>query len=344
MALKFVDSVEHYDTAHLLKKWTIGGGGVVAGGRNGQGIQLVAGTPFLLKTLDYESTWIIGFAAKFSVIGPVTSLCFLGAPLVTHVGTTLAQLTVEADGTVSLYGGTTNLVGNSAGTLVLHDSTWYYFEVKVIYSGASPINIHGTVRVNGQTIIDAAGVSTGINSTQLIIQAAKSDYFGFSPQIGSGNITFDDIYVCDGTGSTNNDFIGDVKILAVYPRLDNTTQWSGGATPQFSLVNEHIPDDDTTYISSSTANQISDFFFDMISSFTGTVPGVQYLIYARKDDEGTRSIKHTVDGAPPMGVPEEFLADLYVYYHIPFDTDPIANAAWTVANFNSRKFGVKLIS
>lgn len=341
MALRFGDSFEPYASGNLLQMWTLGSGSIIPGGRNGQGLQVGAGAS-IQKTLDYQSTWILGFAVNFGTVGFNTSLCFFGAPFTSHVGATLAVVTIENDGTVSAYGGTTHLIGNSAGTLVLHANTWYYFEVKVTYSGSSPISVTTVVKVNGQTIINGTAI-TGINSTDLIIQDAKSDYFGISGLSGFGNTIFDDVYICDGTGIVNNDFLGDIKILAVYPITDETTQWTPiGGVSHFSLVNEHPPDDDTTYIESNTVGQIDDFLFQPISTFSGTVPGVLYSIYARKDDEGTRSIKHTVSGAPPVGVPEIFLSDLYVYTKVPFDTDP-DGGGWTVGAFNVKHFGVKLI-
>lgn len=343
--LKFLDSFEHYASANLLQKWTFGGASIVPGGRNGNGLQIGAGA-FVQKTLPYADEWIIGFACNLSVVSTVTSLCYIGAPAVNHTGLTLGVLTLEADATLSFYGGTTHIAGNTAGTLTLHANTWYYIEIKAKFSGSTPIQCQVDVKVNGQTVISNAGVTTGINASDLIIGSASADYFGFSGQITTGHITFDDVYVLDGTAGTtvhNNDFLGDIRILAIYPRADVTTDWTpiGPGTDHYQRVNEHIPDDDTTYIKSGNPNDIDDYLFDLVSSFTGTIPGAQFLVYARKDDEGTRSIKHTVDQS--VGTfPEVFLADLYVYYHVPMDSKP-GGAGWTPALFNGTAFGVKLI-
>lgn len=158
----------------------------------------------------------------------------------------------------------------------------------------------------------------------------------------------DDFYVCDGTGSANLDFLGDCRVITVLPNAagdkSEMTLTGTGLTQHYQAVNDNPPDGDTTYVSSSTLNQIDLFHFADVS-IAGTVRGVQISLLARKDDAGTRTMASVVKSAGTEYVGSSFsLGTGYQYFSDVRETDPATGAAWTVGNFNSAQAGVKLVS
>lgn len=118
---------------------------------------------------------------------------------------------------------------------------------------------------------------------------------------------------------------------------------AGGA----AMVNDGInhtgtwPDDDVTYLSDATLNDISDFAHETLL-LTGTLLSVIHVTYARKDDGGARSIaQYTRSGGNPFVGATIGLTNSYLYYTDVLDNDPNTAAQWTVANYNTATFGVK---
>ena len=201
-----------------------------------------------------------------------------------------------------------------------------------------------TFRVNGVQIMTGSA-NTQSNLNQLLLQTPTANNHAFlAVGVNGPSLACDFLFIrCDGTGLVNK-FAGDVEISAVFPDADITTQWSSTGTPHYSQINEHIPDGDSSYISSNTAGQVDAFNFQPLSPFTGTVIGIHYLAFARKDDEGSRTFTLLVSGVEPVGCPAFSPSDDYIYFTFAMDADPDTGAAWTPTSFNSKVFGVKLLS
>jgi hypothetical protein len=348
--LRFLDSFDHLTidplsgpplNGNALQKWTSKGTtgiAVVANGRNGQGLKIFPGSA-ISKTIDQQVTWIIGWAVMFLDTGaqPGPNMLFLA-----NINTTLFNLQHNADSTFSLYAGNTlNLIGTSSFST--RPNIWYYLEAKVSFSGSNPILCTATFKVDGSTKVSGAA-PTGVNIANLIAQTATANFISLGSSGSTGGIIIDDVYMFDASGIKNNDFAGDIEIGVVFPDGDVLTQWTpnGISGGHFKCVNENPPDGDSTYISDSVAGHDDNFTWQDISSLTGVIKGLQYSAYARKDDEGTRTIKLTIQNANALSQ-QFFLNDDYNYYSTPMDTDSFG-ADWTVASFNAATFGVRLFS
>lgn len=126
----------------------------------------------------------------------------------------------------------------------------------------------------------------------------KANYHTFSAMpSGVGSCYLDDVYICDKSGGVNDTFLGDIKIGCIFPRQDVTTGWTPSTgTTHFSLVNEHVPDDDSTYVFTNSASAIDSYYFDNVSSFSGQIQGAQISFFARKNDEGSRAFRDVANG------------------------------------------------
>lgn len=346
MALLYCDSFAHYDNAHFLAKWTrmesIGGPSTLYGRAGRFGINIPQSGPgSASKTLPPRDNIVVGAYAYLNGVqgGPLYQAQVPNGFLT--VGN-ICTLSILSDGTVAAWAGFNNELIANPKTTVIPQKVPFYWEAKIntVLSGGL-IKPTIVVRINGQQIISGTA-SAGYTAN--LAADAKYDMHTF------GNAAFPssylgDLYICDQSGARNNDFLGDVKVGAIYPRLDSSSmQWtpSSGVTG-FNRVNAHVPPDDASFIETNNPGDLAEFFFDTIASFSGEILGFQYSIYTRKTDEGTRIVNHTAGLGTYVG-PDEYLGDGYFYRHLPFDVEPVSGLPPTPALINAQTFGLKLKS
>jgi hypothetical protein len=334
MTLRFVDSFDHYGTADFTKKWSTGSPTAINSTHarfGAAGMNLTSGA-IATKTLDSQATWIVGAAMRTTgypgSTAQIMSLYDSGSPQLTVAFTNTGQIAVYRGN-----GGTA--LGVLLGTTTLPQLTlnvWAYIELKA--------TIHDTVgayevRVGGSTVLSGLNVDTKNTANATANQVSLH---------GNVFLSVDDVYMCDSTGSTNNNFLGDVRVEALLPDgAGTTTQWTPSAGSNYQCVDDATPNSDTDYVSSSTANQIDTYNYSSLTPLTGTVYGVQTLLYARKDDAGTRSVAPVVrtSSTDYVGTSQSLSAS-YQYLTEIFEIDPNAAAAWTISTVNSAEFGQKL--
>ena len=344
MALRFIDSMAHYNAIQSPRKWSFAAGTwQSSGGR--RNAPTISGPGQFTKTLTHQNRYIQGAAVLYASRG--RSLALL------NNGAVIMQLNMNLDNTLSILGGSV-VVGHSS-LAVADPGSWHYYEVDTTLgaNGGGTVTLTASVRVDGLSF----GLFTGASNvliTNLIDGAATVNQVGF---VLDTNSVMD--YYCvdtattdiNGNATTNTGFLGDVEIDAVFPDQDITTQWGstgGDGTHAFTCVNENPPaDDDTSYVSTTNTatNNTERFKYTPISGFTGTILGAQYLACARKDAEGVKIVALTV-GSSTVSTVEfigtaNYLSDFYVYYTAPLDSDN--GVAWTTANFNAETFGVNCI-
>lgn len=347
MAFRFGDSFDHYTTAQLARKYESSGGSntpsiSATAMRNGTAGLLLpsdstgsfGGTQaFVLKVLDNQATWIVGLAVKMS--WPSTSIPILVGLIDT--ATTQVDLRVNSAGQLLVTRNGTTLGTTSA---TIPQNVWNYIQLKATISSTA-----GTieVRLNGTTVLSLTGQNT---------RATTNDYanrvrFG-GLNIGNFNsvpqILIDDVYICDGSGSDNSDFLGDLKVIATYPDgAGSSTQWTAnGAATNHEAVDESSPDDDSSYVASATAGDVDLYTFDDVED--GVLFATQSCILARKDDVGAVEIREKMrQDAVNYDGSTVNLGDNYLYYLHQRDTAP-DGTAWTVAKFNAIEAGLERVS
>jgi len=162
---------------------------------------------------------------------------------------------------------------------------------------------------------------------------------------GAGSSVMD-FYACSDTGSDNKGFLGDIRVQAILPSgAGNSTQMTPSAGSNYQCVDEAAPNDDTDYVSETTAGEKDTYAFGNLTPTSGTVKGTQILISARKDDAGTRTIAPVYrpvstdyDGTTVS------IGNSYDYVRQVKDVSPATSVAWTIAEINGAEFGVKLVS
>lgn len=339
MALRFLDSFDHYASADILQKWSSTSGAAPAissgNGRRSSSALRLTGTSSctLTKTLDSQATWIIGFALNVSA-APSSATQLIACY---DAGTEHLRLRLNVDGTISVLRGGATVLSTSASSIAF--GSFGYLEWKfTIDDSTGSYDVH----YNGASMTSGTGVDTrnAANATANQFQLRASTGPG-------GNYDFDDLYICDGTGSANNDFRGDTRVDCYLPSGNgNSSQLvgsDGNSTDNYLLVDESSQNGDTDYVQSATVNNKDTYAFADMAHMPTSIFGVQINMIAKKDDSGTRSIcAVTRSGGSDTDGTTQALSTSYLCYREIRETDPNTSTAWTRTDLNNAEFGVKV--
>jgi hypothetical protein len=343
MALKFIDSFDHYATADINLKWTSTLFATRDTGIHGYGVR---GT--LSKGMLFGSTTIImeafikrmnsGGASLFG-IGDTNSTSQIGCDY-----SPLGQIEV------SRYGSNpaTDRIFQSAPDLI-RVGTWYHFAWTVfLHPTAGTLE----VRLNGATVCNLTGIQTTATSLP------------WSGAVGSFNLgdngsacIFDDLVVMDNVDDGINDarlpggggfdkFLGPVEIVVKHANgAGLVAEWTPTPTvPNWQNVDDPTPDADATFNGAlPTAVGASDLFAMEDLAADEDVVAVQSLVLARKTQEGVAAIaKLTRDGVTTSVGPTLYQPSTYSYMHAPEPTLP-DGSTWTKARWNAIQYGYRRI-
>lgn len=330
MSLRIIEGIDHdAGTNPQVNKWDTGfwtnyGAGRIAGR---------CGTPAgsLTKAFDNQATWVFGAAIKADGNGAVNVDFRDGASV---------QCRLSWDGTngvLNFYRGASAVLLGTTGAPAMAQGLWYYVEAKVTIhdtTGAFDVHISGVSRVSGTNVNTRGGTANNYANT-----------IAFSSS--GGNTPLDDIYLCDGAGALNNDFLGDSRVETQMPSgAGASTQFTPSAGSNYQCVDEvPAPNGDTDYVSSSNVGDQDFYAIPALPTTVGTVRGVQVSAYARKDDAGARSLSVEIrasDGTVVQYSAQPLLTSYAFYLGAPRETDPATGAAWTIAGVNAAQPGIRV--
>jgi hypothetical protein len=166
--------------------------------------------------------------------------------------------------------------------------------------------------------------------------------------LDNGNV--DDVVVADGSGSQNNDFLGQCRVVTILPVTDaveagaNASFTCSGGSDHGALVDEADSDGDTTYVYSSTVGHIDSWNFGALG-YTGTIKGVQLDVAAKKTESGTRAIQLLTrpDATNRIDTTDRYLGQTDYDRHLKvWELNPEDSEAWEVADVDGAEFGVKV--
>lgn len=338
------DSFDYYTT--LSQRWQAAGAGLAVSAGNGRrgtasirATQSRAGAYRVLPSA--KSELVLGVAVKMPNPGPQQGAYVfafgnsLNPAICLGIDTASGQLFVNRN-------------GPRLGTRLLTTTyvyTWgdtVYIELKGLFSTTVG---EVEVRVNEVSHGSATGLNMGANSiSQYCLGAMDSDSLSFS-----WTPDFDDFYLCDTSGSVNNDFLGDIRVDALLPDgAGSSADWSRGGADSganWSQVEEVPPNDDTDYVAASTPGDVDLYTFDDLASPTGDVFAVCVNYRSKKDDAGSRVLTSQVksgsstdDGANyAPGTSYASTSDI-------FELNPDTSSAWTISEVNGLEAGPKVIT
>lgn len=236
-------------------------------------------------------------------------------------------------------GGT--MLGNTVG------GSWGYgvarfLEVKVhIHPSAGSVTIH----LDQVEVLNITGVNTQLGASDLIAMVFMNVHAYISYGVQGGCTIVDDVYLCNGAGSRNNDFLGDCHVAAFLADGNGAhSDWvgsDGNSSDNYALLN---PTTDTGYVETSTPGAIDTYTFE---DAAGTdVFGVAVTATAYKTESLINRTMATMvrngAGSDAEGAVVD-LATSTTWVQGFFETQ-IGGAPWSIAALNDSEFGIKLIS
>lgn len=320
--------------------------------RTGQTVLAIVTGGEVSRSCSYQTTRTVG--VRYYIPTATSS-----GPFITFLtgGQELCSLNIESDRSISIYTYPSLVRLYNSGTQGFYVTTdvYHYFEMNVTVGGSNPIGVTVNVDIdNIQWVVGASG-PTGVIATDTLYGSTAMNQITISAPEGNVTAYACDVYVWNGSTTdingnvtANTAMSGDVSIDAIIPIADKTPlQWSTfpSASPNsFSLIDEIPPDDDTTYIFSSSLGQVSMFQFQQLAGFLGTIFSVQLCLYVKKDAEGARAITGVVGNTPVNNLfgSSAQLYDYYDYQLYPLDSDN--GVQWTPSVYNAEVFGIKLVS
>lgn len=338
MALVWADGFDHYTSAQAGRFYNLTSNfGIDLSGVNSRtGLGCTNGGA-LTKTVPSQAAYVAGVAANFGPFGlgggggivldfkdnGNLKICWLSI-------NTLGFLTANYNG------------GTTTAASAIDPNVYHYFEIKATNMGTNANNGTFVVRVDNIQILNVTGITHANTSgtTTVTCQAV-----GLSE--GAFNFVSDDYYICDTTGGSHNDFLGPISVYTLWPTKNgNTQQWTGNpnvGANEYTNVNEHQADDDTTYNSTSTLNNVDDYGFSNASiPSTQVLQAVGTFMTVRNDLAGAASIAPALEqgGAPVIGS-NTALSTAYVGVFTPYDTNPATALAWVLSDINALSAGLK---
>jgi hypothetical protein len=247
-------------------------------------------------------------------------------------GATLhVYILVTAQGRVQAYLGDGTLLGESEPNVIAHD-TWHFMETKVILSDAA-----GEVEVNvdGENVLFLGGIDTKNGGT-----ATDFDTLSLNGGGGATSMLVDNVYMLNADGGVNDDLLGPLIVEVLIPNgAGDQTDWAAvGAATNWEAV--ETSDGDTSYVETATATDADTYGFSDLVAAAGAIPGVVLRHLARYDGAVSVNIEQRVRRtATDSDGDTKILSSSYSVFSRIMDEDPIAAAAWSIANVNASQFG-----
>lgn len=221
----------------------------------------------------------------------------------------------------------------------LFKDKWNYIELKIVFGGSGSFEL----KVNEVSYIVDTSVATSKSGSTSCDTVTLHGLKGGNTS--STTHLYDDWYIIDETGSSNNDFLGAVKVETLMPSAaGDSSNFTPSAGSNFENVDE-TPIDTTTYNESLATSGNKDLFnIDNLSTISGDVKGVQVTSYAIS----TEGQVITVEGLVKSSITENNAgtfyvgSDVYQPFSAVWETDPALGGSWLVGNINTLQIGYEV--
>jgi len=312
----------------------------VAYGRNGKGGWNDSGTTLGIDipVADQHDTMIVGFAMRHTSAhnsGAGGQMGFFSdAGATQHVRWSFGTNTYD----MSLSYGPT-----AAGVVLsLLPNYFYYIEVKA--------RLHDTlgsvqIKVNGVTVFNVSNVDTKNGGTKTVFDHYRINTSVISPV--RRHIDIDDFYLCNGAGSVNNDFLGDIAIETLFPNADgafsNFVGSDSDSVANYALVNEQGAPSMSSFVGGSNVGDKDLYNIDSPVRTAGPILGAVITAYVQNGDSGSRAMGIIVKSGSTTTTPTgTTLVTTPAMVRKVLDVDPADGAQMTIADAVALQIGVEI--
>ena len=338
MALIWADGFERYaNTTEMAKVWAGPASGLTTGRIQGT-CAYISGSSDDYGTyssggyvvpigLGNAVSGYVGFGFKTSVAGESGYNHFSLRDGYTSNGN---HLVIRADGGfLKLYRNSTLIATGGS----VSSNVWYYIEVywnihastgtcTIKRDGATEISFTGnTYAGTGGTYVNTFGISSG-------------DYNGATTY-------YDDMYI------SNSEFLGNFRTVRLTPNAaGDTTQWTPNAGLNYAAVDDTATDGDSTYVATSTDNNID--LYNLTSPTHGgtTIVGVfvRYDYRREVSDTNFAPVFKTSGGTAQVGTTIPVTSGSYAAKDVLQTTNPETAVAWTQGDIDGLQIGMKKLT
>lgn len=345
MALRDLSSFDHFATSDLAARGFTTTGGVTisaSNGRNSTSSLRCAKSGFVdsAATLGVSgvsgATCIVGMAVKISSIPAATF------PILTirDGSTTHITVAVTSTGTIQVIRGNTTggtVLGTSVSTI--SSATYYFIETKVLINDST-----GTyeVKVDGVSYVSGTGADTrnGANAGWSGIVLGLFDWFANQ----TFDVDYDDLYVADGSGGVEDDFLGDHRIVGIVASSGNgtNTDWTPSTGSDRGAVVDEATPNTSDYVLGPSSGLRDTYNFGAVG-VSGTVKALQTVRYTRAGAAGIRSVgpAFRIGGVNYDGSGQVLGSD-WTYHREIHRVSPATSSAWTISEIDGAEFGQKV--
>lgn len=288
-------------------------------------------TTMKLQDPDGDTTLVFGFyyktPATFSAGNWVQIFCGVNEQCVLEINT---------DGTVDFLNSSTIL---ATSTYAFSTSNEYYIEFKIVISdsvGTIDMKVADLTANGDDTDPSSEWSASGLDSRRSTV-ASETAWDQVSFQGIGANCVIDDIYVCDGTGGKNDDFLGNTYVETLEPDgAGASTQLTPSTGSNWENVDAegNIPDDDTTY-NTADADAETDLYSLADPVKAGGPHAVQAQVMCRVTQGNPRDIRIPIRNGSTTseGSSVQILSyDQYVGRWRIVELDPDTGSDWASAS------------
>jgi len=339
MALLWVEGFEHFGTTgaptpDIDRKYpTVNRTANMAGIETGRmsralNTSTTSNPYFQTPNLGTISEIIIGFAFKFSAFAHGAIVMYI----IEGNAALGLNLSMFASNKLVLRRGTTIL---AASTVSLRPGAYHYIELKMTVHDTTG---SATLKINGVEQFALTNIDTKVGATTT---AQGARFYGNSTVQA---YTYDDIYICDTTGSVNNDFLGSIRVDGILPDgAGDDTDWTPSAGANYAAVDENPQDDDTTYVEDSTSTN-RDLYNYASMAGVDVIKGLQMNSTGRETDETNYTLKQPCKSSTTLSTDAGVVLNTqsYITKTRILEQDPHTSVAWIEAGVNAAQFGVEV--
>lgn len=217
--------------------------------------------------------------------------------------------------------------------------TWNYYECKVT---CDDTNGYVEARINGVSYLTWTGDTRNGGAD------AKIDRVYFGGTTGASNTRYyDDIYICNGDGTSPNDFLGDCKVYPLLPNGNGTysqlTGSDGNSTDNYLLVDETTPST-ADYNGHATVGNKDTYALSDLPDTDVTIYGISVLSRAAKNDAGAKKARAVIRTASTDYTGSDMsLGTTYsTFAEQSWFLNPNSGSAWTATQVNALEAGFEV--
>ena len=210
-------------------------------------------------------------------------------------------------------------------------NVWYYIEIywnihastgtcTIKRDGATEISFTGnTYAGTGGTYVNTIAILSGTYNTKL----------------------YDDMYI------SNSEFLGNFRTVRLSPNAaGDSTQWTANTGTNVAAIDDTATDSDTTYVSTSTTDNIDLYNFTSPAHSGTTILGVDVRYDYRREvsDTNFAPVFKTSGGTAQVGTTIPVTSASYVVSNVLQLVNPQTSVAWTQGDIDGLQIGMKKLA